>query len=106
MDAGRVGNLPDDLPGLRVRHHDLRGVAHVDAMGGRIDGDVVPSTGAPDLNLLDDLIRRIRGFSRTHGRNRHRHEHPQCLLPHDPNSFQVSVATCGTPNKALGLPAA
>ncbi len=59
VHAGRVGNVADDLVGLRVDYDDVRRVADIQPMRRGVDRQIVPSAFAADRNLLGKMIRTI-----------------------------------------------
>ena len=56
MNAGRVQDFPDDDILRGVDDDGLRGVTDVEAVGRRIDGEIVPASLAADWNLLDETV--------------------------------------------------
>src|SRR6187399_2952792 len=104
MHAWGVGYFADDVAAIGVGNHDLRRVADIDAVRGGIDGDVVPSAGAADLDFLDDAVRAVgRG---EYGERRHDTHADQRFLSHGSTSFPAVDAFGETLNTARGWPAA
>ena len=56
VHAVQVGNLPHDLPRIRIDYFHRGAVGGVETPVDAIQGDVVPAAGAANLDLIDDLI--------------------------------------------------
>ena len=53
VDARRIRDVAEDLPGLLIDDHDVRSAGDVDPSRGRIGGEVVGTPLAADSVLLD-----------------------------------------------------
>ena len=81
MDTGSVGDVADHLASLRIDDDDMGPMAHIQAMRGRVDREIVPPPIAADRDLFREVVRTVLGFPTGHcqtGDCRHR----ECVSHH------------------------
>ncbi len=94
VHARRRRDLADDGVLVHVDDDDLRGVRHVEAAGGGIDGQVVPAAFAADRDFLQLPVGTVGGTERRRQPERQDGEgHEQATRLHESRPF-VLRTTC------------